>query len=128
MDNSKDQPNLILKKRLNTCRSSTGRLSNIPDDLIADIVHAWERWPGTAKSFYSSIGIKKQQMGSIIKKGKRLVREGKEKLGGFVPVQSSQQTMNSSEQKVPISVQWDKRKSIRFYQIEHLVEFLKKSA
>jgi hypothetical protein len=127
--NDSSQHNLILKKRLNTCRSSTGRLSNIPDDLVVDIVKAWERWPGTAKSFYSSLGIKKQQMANIIKIGKRLFREGKEMLGSFnpVPTQSSSVT-TSNTNKVPIIVSWDKKKNIRFYQVNHLVEFLKKCA
>jgi hypothetical protein len=128
MENSSDQINLILKKRLNTCRTSTGRLSQIPDDLIIDIVKAWERWPGSAKSFYSAIGVKKQQMGSIIKKGKRLFQEGKEQLGNFSPIESLVQTSTSSSKKVPIIVQWDKKKSIRFYQLSHLVDFLKNCA
>lgn len=123
-----NQDNLILKKRLNTCRTSTGRLSQIPDDLIIDIVRAWERWPSTAKSFYTSLGIKKQQMGSIIKKGKRLFKEGKEKLGPFTPIQTEQAPTPPADNKVPIILNWDKKKSIRFYQINHLVEFLKKCA
>lgn len=123
-----NQENLILKKRLNTCRTSNGRLSQIPDDLIIDIVRPWERWPSTAKSFYTSLGIKKQQMGSIIKKGKRLFKEGKEKLGSFTPIQTEQAPSPQADNKVPIILNWDKKKSIRFYQVNHLVEFLKKCA
>ena len=126
--NNSNQENLILKKRLNTCRTSAGRLSQIPDALVIDIVRAWERWPGTAKSFYSSLGLKKQQMGSIIKKGKRLFKEGKEKLGGFSPIPTQVSTSQQSTDKIPIIVNWDKKKSIRFYQVSHLVEFLKKCA
>lgn len=128
MENSTDQTNLILKKRLNTCRTSTGRLSQIPDDLIIDIVKSWERWPGTGKSFYTAIGIKKEQMASIIKKGKRLFKEGKDQLGSFTPIETQAPPQGPTSQKVPIIVQWDKKKSIRFYQVSHLVDFLKSCA
>lgn len=120
-----DQENTILKKRLNTFKNAKGALYGLPDDLIIDLVRAWERWPGSAKSFYQSIGIKKQQMGFIIKKGKRLFKEGTEKLGPFTPVE-----VKSSPdcQKAPMILNWDKKKSISFYQVDHLVEFLKKAA
>lgn len=123
-----DQSNLILKKRLNTCRTSTGRLSKIPDDLIIDVVRAWERWPGTGKSFYTALGLTKDQLGPILKKGKRLFKEGKDKLGPFTPIETPGQPASPGGQKVPMIVQWDKKKSIRFYQVNHLIDFLKKCA
>ena len=116
---------LILKKRLNTFRTSKGSLVGVPDDLIIDLIKAWERWPGTAKSFYQGIGIKKEQLGFIIKKGKRLYKDQKDKLGPFTPIEIKQPT---NDNKVPIILNWDKNKSIRFYQVDHLVEFLKKAA
>jgi hypothetical protein len=127
MSNNHEQENLILKKRLNICRTSKGNLSKIPDDLIIDIIRAWERWPSTAKSFYCNIGIKKQQLANIIKKGKRLFKESKEKLGPFIPVEVKQPEA-SDNNKVPIILTWDKKRSIRFYQVNHLVEFLKQAA
>lgn len=123
-----NQENTILKKRLNTFKNAKGALYGLSDELVIDLVRAWERWPGTAKSFYQSIGIKKQQMGFIIKKGKRLFKEGKEKLGPFVPVEVKKSSDSSSVQKVPIIVNWDKKRTIRFYQVGHLIEFLKKCA
>ncbi len=127
MSNNHEQENLILKKRLNTCKTAKGNLVKIPDDLIIDVIRAWERWPGTAKSFYCNIGIKKQQLANIIKKGKRLFKDGNEKLGPFIPVEVKQAETNDSN-KIPIILKWDKKKSIRFYQVDHLVEFLKKAA
>ncbi len=124
MSNENGEENLVLKKRLNTCRSSNGRLRGIPNDLVMDIIKSWERWPGSAKTFYQSLGLKKQQLANIIKKGKRLFKDGKEQLGAFTPIEMP--TEPNSDSRVPIILRWDKKKFIRFYHVGHLVEFLQK--
>ena len=124
MSNEENQENLVLKKRLSTFRTSTGRLSKISNDLIMDVIKAWERSPGSAKSFYQGLGLKKQQLAIIIKKGKRLLKDGNEQLGPFTPMEVPVES--SSERKIPIILKWDNKKQIRFYQVSHLVEFLKK--
>ena len=126
-NNNLENENLILKKRLNICRTSKGSLAKIPDDLIIDIIRAWEKWPGTAKSFYTNLGVSKQQLAIIIKKGKRLFKEGSDKIGPFVPVEVKTPSISNGD-KIPIILNWDKKKTIRFYQVDHLVEFLKKAA
>lgn len=123
--NEQNPENLILKKRLNTCRTSKGTLSKIPNELIIDTMRAWERWTGTSKSFYQSIGIKKQQLSIIIKKGKRIFKENAANLGPFTPVEVKPSYSNA---RTPIVLCLDQKKSIRFYQVDHLVEFLKKAA
>ena len=128
MTENQDNENLILKKRLNTCRTSKGTLTNVPDDLVIDIVRAWEKWPGTAKSLYNGLGLQRQQLSNIIRKGKKLLKGGKQTLGPFTPVEIKTSTAKDFNNKIPIVLSWDKRKSIRFYQVDHLVEFLKKAA
>jgi len=120
-----NQENTILKKRVNTFKNAKGALYGLPDDLVIDLVRAWERWPGSPKSFYQGIGIKKQQMGFIIKKGKRLFKEGGENLGPFIPVEVK--PIENCE-NAPMVLNWDKKNSISFYQVDHLLEFLKKAA
>ncbi len=123
--NDTNQENTILKKRVNTFKNAKGALYGLPDNLIIDLVRAWERWPGSSKSFYQGIGVKKQQMGFIIKKGKRLFKEGGESLGPFTPVE-----IKSTDHcgKAPMVLNWDEKNSISFYQVDHLLEFLKKAA
>ena len=128
MTENQDNENLILKKRLNTCRTSKGTLTCVPDELIIDIIRVWEKWPGTAKSLYTSLGLKKQQLSNIITKGKKLLKSGKQALGPFTPVEIKNSTPKEFDNKIPIVLNWDKRKNIRFYQVDHLVEFLKKAA
>ena len=122
---SENNENLILRKRINTFRTQKGALIGLPDELVISIVQAWERWTGTAKAFYQSLGIKKQQLAFIIKKGKKLFKDGKEKLGPFTPVEVKTPL---SDNKNPIILNWDKNKTIKFYQVCQLVEFLKKAA
>lgn len=117
--------NSILKKRISTYRSPKGYLRGLPDDLLIDIIRAWERWTGTAKSFYQNIGLKKDQLGPLLKKGKKLAKEGPQKLGPFTPLEVK---APPNESKAPIVLNWDKKRSIRFYQVSQLVEFLKQAA
>jgi len=126
-DNIQQQPqeNLVLKKRLNTFRNDKGAIRRVPDDLVLDVLRAWEQWPGNAKSFYQSIGLNKQQLSAMIKKGKQLLKDGPEKLGPFTPLEIKP---IATCQSGPIVLKWDQKKSIRFYQVDHLVEFLKKVA
>jgi len=50
---------VVLKKRLSTFRSKTGQLRGISDDLVVDLLRAWESWSGSSKEFYQSLGISK---------------------------------------------------------------------
>jgi hypothetical protein len=125
MNEHQEQPNFILKKRLNTFKNDKGAIRGVPNELNMDILKAWEQWTGSAKSFYQSLGLKKHQLSAIIKKGKSLLKNGTDKIGPFIPVK-----INPSEDapKAPIILMWDKKRSIRFYQVKHLVEFLKEAA
>ncbi len=116
---------IVLKKRLSTCRSPKGSLVSIPDDLIIEIVRSWEKWTGSSKALYAALGIKKEQLACIINKGKRLSKEHKDKLGPFTPVEVKSQPC---DENTPMVLSLDKKKSIRFYQVNDLIEFLKKSA
>lgn len=123
--NEQNPENMILKKRLNNCRTAKGNLSKVPNELVIDVMRAWERWAGTSKSFYQSIGLKKQQLAIIIKRGKRIFKESADKLGPFTPVEVKPSYNNDRN---PIVLRLDQKKSIHFYQVDHLVEFLKKAA
>lgn len=125
MNDNQEHENLILKKRLNTFKTGKGSLIGLPDDLVLDVIRTWERWTGTSKSLCQGLGIKDKQLAFIIKKGKRVLKDGKEKLGPFTPVEVK---TPPDDQKAPIILMWDKKRSIRFYQVGQLVEFLKQAA
>lgn len=122
MDNS------ILKKRLNTFKSGdSGRLSKVSDEVVIDVLRAWENWPGTATDLYRDLGLSKMQMVTMIQKAKRLVKSG------VVPPESDFKEVKiepsgPASSRCGIELSWDKGKVIRFSEVAQLVDFLKKVA
>ncbi len=112
----------ILKKRLSAFRNDKGRFSKIGDDLLVDILRAWESWTGQSKDLYRSLGVSKMQLAIMIKKGKKLSKSGNYGSGEFKEIKLDGLVGASSA--MPIEVSWDKGKVIRFNQVEALVDFL----
>lgn len=124
MDNS------VLKKRLNTYKSSKGTLCKISDDVIMEVLRAWESWPGTSKDFYQDIGVSKQQLAIIIKKAKQLVKSGVSVDGDFkeIKIESATGQVLPDGPCTGVELIWANDKIIKFFQVDLLVEFLKKAA
>lgn len=118
--------NVVLKKRLSCFRTDKGTLTKISDDLLVDILRAWESWTGSSKEFYQSLGMTKQQLANVIKKGKRLSKKGNYGSGEFKELKL--ESLVGAPSGMPIEVSWEKGKVIRFSQVEVLVDFLKKVA
>mgnify|MGYP001618767665 FL=1 len=119
--------NIVLKKRLSSFRTDKGRLTRISDDLLVDILRAWESWTGTAKEFCIGLGLNKDQIGPMIKKAKKLVKSGAYGSGEFKEIKL-EGLVGAPCSGLPIEISWDKGKVIRFSQVETLVDFLKKVA
>lgn len=117
----------ILKKKLSTFKGESGRIRGVDDDLLLEILSAWENWMGTAKDFYRSIGCSAKGMASMIGKAKRLKREGH-----AMPFQEVQiEGITNIDTPTPISCDievQDKNKVIRFRKVDLLIEYLKKAA
>ena len=113
----------VLKKKLSTYKSDGGRLKNVDDDLLLEILFNWEEWTGTAKSFHSALGSTHKQMGPLIGRAKKLKREGATQ-SDFKPLAIINPTSTSSSTKSPIVINWEPGKTIKFYCVSHLIEFL----
>lgn len=123
---------VTLQKKLSTYLSDKGRLHNLPDELLCEVLHAWEEWSGSAKNFYKSVGFSHRQMAGIIGKAKKLKR------GGYFPVEPfTELKLEGVANKLisgemvgshPIELEWQPGKVIRFLQVEQLVAFLKIAA
>lgn len=120
---------ILLKKKLNTYRTKTGRLTRVPDELAYQVLLSWEEWPGPASGFYKELGADHRKMASLIGRAKKLKREGVFADEQFKEIKIEQP--NSDASSIPckdsIILKWDHKKVIRFRQVDQLVDFLKKA-
>ena len=116
----------ILKKKLSTFKSDKGRLKNVSDDLLMEILAGWENWTDTATSFYGAIGVSKSGFASILGKAKRLKRSGYQ-VDGFeeIKIEGSAPVPGGGH---GIELVWDNDRLIRFASVDLAVDFLKKAA
>lgn len=125
MDNS------VLKKRLSTFKSAQGHLRTISDEVILDVLKAWEQWPGTTADLYRDLGIKKGQLSSIIRRAKYLVKNGASIESEFKEVEVEQEAQSISSPQITSGCGIEliyKNNVIRFGSSELLMDFLKKAA
>ena len=120
--------NAILKKRLNTFKTGKGTLKRVSDDVVLDILRAWENWTGTATAFYRELGLSKGQLASMIKKAKHLVKSGVILESEFKELSKEVPDNNIQNSGRGIELLWGGDKVIRFYEVEQLLDFLKKVA
>ncbi len=122
----------VLKKRISSYRTPKGRLTRVPDELLVDILRAWEQWTGAGSAFYSALGADHRKMAGLIGRAKKLKREGvfPEEAFKEIKVEESPSNLTSlvSGPCQGIEIAWDGGKLIRFQQVDQLVEFLKKVA
>lgn len=115
----------VLKKKISSYRTEGGHLKKVPDDLAIEVLMAWEQWTGPAKGFYSAIGVTQYKMASVLGRAKRLKREGFP-TDGFKEIKIAEPaTLGPC---LGAEIVWDNGKVIRFSQVDHLIDFLKKVA
>jgi len=116
----------ILKKKLSAFRGEGGRIRGVNDELLLEVLAAWENWTGSSKDFYQGIGSSKTGICGILGKAKRLKREGASVPFSEVTIEG----VTSTDRQVfscDIEVQ-ENNKIIRFRKVDLLVEYLKKAA
>ena len=120
----------ILKKKISTYKTTTGKLTRVPDELAYEILKSWEQWTGTASSFYSEIDVKAAKMASVIGRAKKLQREGFFPADDFkeIKIDSASGQVLELTPCSGVEVVWDNGKIIRFSQVDLLLDFLKKAA
>lgn len=124
--------NVILRKKLSTYLSAKGQLRNVNEEVLYEVLLAWENWTGTGKDFYKSIGFTQRQMAGVIGKAKKLKREGY-----FGASEFKQVTVEADSSAIQASysgpcngaeIVWTNGRVIRFSQVDMLLDFLKKVA
>lgn len=120
----------VLSKKISSYRTPKGRITKLPNELLAEILYAWEQWTGPAGSFYKLLGADQRKMAALMGKAKQLKRDGAFDGLNFteVVVEESGPQVPSSVGGCGIELVWDNNKVIRFGNPELLIEFLKKVA
>ncbi len=121
---------ITLKKKLSTYQSSKGYLKNVSDEVLYEILVAWENWTGPSAEFYRSLGYTHKKMAGLIGKAKRMKREGHFGSSEFkqVHVEANDANASGSTPCTGIEIIWNEGKLIRFQDVDRLIEFLKKVA
>lgn len=121
-----------LKKKLSTYLSAKGYFTNVSDDVLFEVLVAWENWPGVTKEFYRGLGFSHRQMASLIGKAKKLKREGHFGTGEFkqvaVEVDQVSATPPHAGPCIGAEITWTNGRVIRFAGVDMLLDFLKKAA
>ena len=116
----------ILRKKINSYRTPKGRITRIPDELLGEILYAWEQWTGPASAFYKEIGADYRKMGSLMGRAKKLKREGAFDGVDFAEVKVIDHNVNSVSLRpvTGIEIVWANKHTIRFPQVDDLIYFL----
>lgn len=115
----------ILMKKLSSYRTEKGRLTKVSDELLGEILIAWEQWTGPAKGFYTALGADQRKMAKLIGRAKKLKREGYFPTETFREVSIVDPVVESiTSLHGGIEVTWENGKVIRFTAVPQLIEFL----
>lgn len=121
--------NAILKKRLNTFKAGkTGQLRDVSNEVVIDVLRAWENWPGTAADLYRDLGLSKMQLVTMIQKAKKLVKSGAVTESEFKEIGAVGAAVAGGQPCQGIELGLGDGKVIRFPSVDPLLEFLKKAA
>ncbi len=120
----------VLKKRISTFRGDGGKVSKVSDEMLLELLTAWEQWTGPARGFAAAIGMNRGSIPKLIGKAKKLKRDGHFPVEEFKEVKIEQSPSNLvSLQGGPcqgVELLWDQGKLIRFPEVDQLIDFLKK--
>ncbi len=117
----------VLRKKLSSFKGEGGRITKVSDDLLLEILSAWEHWSGSAKDFYRTLGSNQKKMARMIGKAKQLKRDGHSLPFEEVKVEDLTHTDLPLPISCDIEVQ-ENNKIIRFRKVDLLIEYLKKAA
>lgn len=116
----------VLKKKVSTFKTKGGYLKDVSNDLLMDILIAWENWEGSNSSFYTALGTDYRKMASLIGKAKKLKREGY-MASEFEEIKVDAPA-DPPHSDYCIELVWDNGKVIRFGEVGLVIDFLKRAA
>lgn len=117
----------VLKKKISSFRTEGGLVKNVSDDVLMEMLVAWEHWTGPAKGFASAIGMNRKSIPKLIGKAKKLKREGHFPIEEFKEIKIEPAFLNNEDPSglCRIELTWQGKQVIRFALVNQLIEFLK---
>ncbi len=80
--------NSVIRKRLNTFRNSKGKLQRVGSEVVMEVLRAWKGWAGCSVEFCREVGLKKVQLATLMRAGKKLVKFGRVTKAEFKEIQT----------------------------------------
>jgi hypothetical protein len=120
---------MILKKKIDGYRTSSGSIKNVSAELLLELRQAWEHHTGSPEQFRSEIGVKMGTLRNLLKESKKLnhVLASADAVG-LVPLDQPRLEEGSlAGTAIEVTIV-DGAKVIRFSNVDLLVDFMKKSA
>ena len=121
-----------LARKISSYRTPAGRVTNVPEELLAEILHAREQWRGTNNAFYGALGVSQKKMAKLMGKAKQLKREGAFDGLSFTEVtlvEPGDDSMSACPPSSNCNIELVyKNNVIRFGSSDLLLDFLKKAA
>lgn len=118
---------IILKKKLSSYRTQKGQLRGMHDEMLLEVLRAWENWTGSFKELARELGLTRRQLSPVLGKAKKIQRHR-----GLSGTEDFQEIATNviEDLAIPrgnsgIEVQWQSGMVIRFAQVQQLTEFLK---
>lgn len=125
--------NVTLKRKLSSYITDKGYLKNVSEEVLYEVLIAWENWTASSKEFYASLGFTHSQMAALIGKAKKLKREGYFGEGDFkqIKISSEEDNLTGTAASLPCGaaeIVLPGGKIIRFSKIDFLLDYLKKAS
>jgi hypothetical protein len=124
---------LILKKKIDGFRSTNGQFKNFPSELLLEIRHSWETYPGELGQFRRELGLKVGTLRKLLVESKKLNHmlasaPALEMEHGLVSGSGETEVGPASPGNgLELRIEGE-LKVIRFPNVETLVEFLRKAS
>ena len=112
---------------MNTFKSSKGTLCAVSSDVVMEVLRGWESWSGKTSDYWREIGLSRMQMVTMIQKAKKLVKSGAVTESEFKEIaMPAAGLLPRGSSGAGIEVQVDAARLVRFFQVDQVLEFLKK--
>jgi hypothetical protein len=128
---------VILKKKLDGYRASSGSIKNVAPELLLELRQTWEHYTGTPEQFRSELGVKMGTLRNLLTESKKLnhVLASAGAVGLAIdgegaieaPEQSHSEGNAISGQVLELAFD-NGSKVIRFPSVDLLIDFMRKSA